>query len=188
MSKQYGQDGPPQLRSLTVEIAQSDLLALQRHAGFEYLLNIEACWRRNVHCPCGHDQFHISYADSSVEHWISGELAGNQRVCLQCTGCQRSYLLFDDGLHGYNAVVCDDRGSLPHNYLPGNAALLRPSLCPCGNSRLRVFVAAVYDCYSAGELVDLPEDQWDDAYGYFLAVAYCPTCLGLHEVASAETA
>jgi hypothetical protein len=107
---------------------------------------------------------------------------------VKCQKCGTSNLLFDDGLHGYNAVVCDDRSDLPTGYEEKNDTLLENFRCPCGNDSFRVYAVAVYDCLSPEEPSEISEDQWDDAYGYFVAVGVCPNCAVTHEIASEETA
>ena len=53
------------------------------------------------------------------------------------------------------------------------ALLLGILQCACGNDSFRVYAAAVYDCLNPNNSEEIPEDQWDDAYGYFVAIAIC---------------
>src|SRR5688572_9304979 len=103
-----------------------------------------------------------------------------------CRACGSDWQFFDDGVHGYNAVVCDDRSHLPANYLESNKALLKPLVCDCGGTAFSVIAWAMYDCTDGIEGV--PPEQWDEAYGAFAAAAKCSDCGMVHEIAEAETA
>jgi hypothetical protein len=59
-------------------------------------------------------------------------------------------------------------------------------VCDCGG---RVFSVVVEVAYDLGEgIEEVPESQWDDAYGWFSGTARCSACGNLHDIADAETA
>lgn len=119
--------------------------------------------------------FELWSAGDGDPGWAGGEFGGSQRVELRCGSCRTAVLLFDDGLHGYNALACDDRAGLPDNYVAANQALLTPLSCQCGGSRFAVVAHAVYDLYDE-DLADIAEDLWDDSFGSFAAAGRCSSC------------
>ena len=187
--KKYGIDGPPQLYGRVEEVS-SHVLDQWLTTGAECVEKFRDArwWRKRVRCKCGCvDSFEIYIGDASRPNWISGKLGGCQRADLLCAKCGDELLLFDDGIHGYNAVVCDDRAHLPMNYLQSNRALLQKLTCGCGGSTYSVIVEVMYDCDDGG-VEDIPASQWDDAYGCFRSSARCSSCGKIHEIAFAETA
>jgi hypothetical protein len=145
-------------------------------------------WFRQIVCACGSTgTFQVWSADGFSSDWVGGEHGGSQRVELRCGSCRTAILLFDDGLHGYNAVVCDDRAGLPDNYLAANQPLLTQLTCGCGGPRFAVVAQAIYDLYDE-DLATIPEDQWDDSFGFFAAAGRCTSCGAIVEIAAAETA
>jgi hypothetical protein len=186
--KQYGQDGPPQLNGRTEDVP-SELLGDWIAAGGDSVWTFRdpEWWRKRIVCVCGSNEaFEVLSADARTPGWIKGKYGGHQRCDLHCTHCGKRFLLFDDGVHGYNAVVCDERAELPQGYLQRNGLLLRQLTCGCGGSAFSIIAEAMYDCADAVE--DLPESQWDDAYGSFGATARCSKCGRVQNIAEAETA
>ena len=186
--KIYGRDGPPQLRGRVEDIPPEDVQKFYGEEGVRHWhLSVPEWWGKRVRCECGGvDAFEALVATSEAAGWVRGTFGGSHRCDLRCTRCGDRFLFFDDGVHGNNAVVADERSELPKNYLEHNATLLRPLVCGCGGRVFSVIVEVAYDC---GEgLEEYPESLWDDAYGWFAGTARCSACGELHEVANAETA
>jgi len=187
-SKTYGRDGPPQLRRYA-EDAPADILNewIAGDPDFVWSFPDAAWWRKRMRCRCGTaDAFRVRSADVSHPQWISGKFGGCQRCDLICTKCGGDLQFFDDGVHGYNAVVCDDRSGLPPYYLDSNRSVLKTLLCDCGGTTFSVIAEAMYDCGDGIE--EVPIEQWDDAYGAFRGFARCSSCGKIQEISNAETA
>ena len=186
--KVYGRDGPPQLRGRVEEIPLEEVPKFYGDEGLlNWHLSVPEWWGKRMRCACGaFDAFEVLTGTSKLPGWVGGKPYGNQRCDLRCSRCGDRFLFFDDGLHGNNAVLADERSTLPPNYLEANANLLQPLTCECGGRRFSVIVEVAYDC---GEGIELfPESQWDDAYGWFSGTARCTACGELHTAADAETA
>jgi len=186
--KTYGRDGPPQLQGY-VEDVPVEVLDEWLASGTEcvWTFSDSAWWRKGLKCPCESvDRFEVYLADATHPEWISGKFGGCQRVDVICTKCGRELPFFDDGIHGYNAVICDDRSQLPPQYLETNRALRKKLACDCGAAVFAIIAEAMYDCGDGIE--DVPVSQWDDAYGAFGGSARCSSCGRVHEIANAETA
>lgn len=172
---------PPQLRDLCEPLADGD-----NPFGDCVADDGNNTWSCRVKCSCGEtDTFNIRMSNSSLDGWVSGKFGGDQRTDIQCEDCGLAIPFFDDGLHGYNAVVCDDRRLLPAEYRERNASLLKDFTCDCGNRTFSVFVLVRYDC---GDLEGIPISQIGDSYGSFYAVARCSSCQKMESIADAETA
>lgn len=189
VDKRYGLEGPPQLHDRT-EDAPREVLEAWLSTGADCVESFrdDEWWRKRVRCQCGGvDAFTILRADASHDQWISGKFGGRQRTELTCGACGRDMLLFDDGLHGYNAVVCNDRDHLSADYEQANRRLLQRLPCRCGQSQFSIIVEVMYDC-DEEDLESIPSKQWDDAYGSFAATARCSNCGDVQEIVDAETA
>ena len=186
--KVYGREGPPQLRGRVEDIPPEDVPKFYGPEGLaNWHLSVPESWTRRVRCACGaHDAFEVLTGSAELPGWVGGKPYGTRRCDLRCTRCNDRFLLFDDGVHGNNAVLADERSTLPPNYLEANAKILQPLACECGGRVFSVIVEVAYDCGDG--LEDYPEDQWDDAYGWFAATARCPACGTLHDAANEETA
>jgi hypothetical protein len=187
--KVYGRDGPPQLRG-RVEDATPEVLG-EWAAGGAYWLRPQkpraaGDWEKLVRCTCGRrDGFEVRSAGSDQPGWVGGRhSAGTFRCDLSCTHCGSDFILFDDGIHGYDAVVNDERSHLPPGYLEANRHLLKPRVCACGGRLFSVIAGATYDRPESTE--ELPESQWDDAYGWFHAAAKCSRCGKADTIVDAE--
>ena len=172
---------PPQLRDLNEPFAEG-----AHPFGYSGAADDIDAWFCRLKCSCGAtNAFNIKTGDSSLDGWISGEFGGDQRTDIRCAKCGQTIPFFDDGLHGYNAVICDDRRSLPAGYRERNASLLKDFICRCGHSTFSVFVLVRYDC---GDLEGVPQSHYGDSYGSFYAVASCSRCRKTESIVDAETA
>ena len=187
--KVYGRDGPPQLRGRVEDIPLDDVPKFYGEEGLlNWHLSVPEWWGKRIRCTCGAvDAFEALTGTSKLPGWVGGRPYGHQRCDLRCTRCRGRFLLFDDGVHGSNAVIADERATLPPDYLESNARLLQPVACDCCGGRVfSVIVEVAYDCGEGIE--DIPESQWDDAYGWFNGTARCRACGHLLEIANRETA
>lgn len=188
--KAYGRDGPPQLQG-RVEDISPEVQAEWVAAGADWMRDAPTdpqYWEKLVRCTCGrHDAFEVRFANSDHPEWPAGDYyGGNFRWDLRCLACGTDLLLFDNGIHGYNAVVCDERAGLPPGYLEANGKLLQRLYCGCGNRTFSVIAAAEYDCEE--DIPELPPEIRGDAYGSFGASAKCTQCGAIDEIVNAETA
>ncbi len=184
-----GDDGPPQLWGLLAELT-ADLRQVWISAGADWLSRTDEPgsteWRGLIRCRCGQtDSFALRTGSKRSSGWISGTpYGGTQRCDAHCDSCGFEFVLFDDGLHGYNAVVCNERSYLPAEYVAQNRTVLQPVVCDCGGQRFAVIASAIYDSEDGLELTKV---QWADSYGSFFASAKC-LCGKVCTVADAETA
>lgn len=188
--KMSSPNGPPHLSGHTDEIPLAmwnEWKSVGGDAVWSFKLDE---WRRRIHCRCGNwETLEIRYADVTNPHWSSGEFSGNLRAEIACSKCAAEFLLFDEGLHGYNAVVCDERGQLPANYVESNRRLLERQTCSCAGSTFAVIAGAAYDCEEEEEEeLGIPAAQRDEAYGCFRAIVRCSKCGSIRELFVAETA
>jgi hypothetical protein len=120
MTKRYGVDGPPQLVGRTRPVSPEERLGwLGRARRFEDPDD----WVRKVVCTCGReDDFHVLTTDPSapVKALDGAEItSGSVRLELECQACNANFMVFDDQLNGWNAVIVDERSSLPSTMLTG---------------------------------------------------------------------
>ena len=182
--KVYGRDGPPQLRGRVEDIPLEDVPKFWGEEGLRnWHLSVPEWWGKRIRCTCGAtDAFEVF----TVPVTAGEDAYCSQRCDLRCTRCGDRFLLFDGNLHGWNAVIADERAALPPDYLESNAKYLQQLVCGCGGRVFSVIAEAAYDCGEGIE--DIPESQWDEAYGWFNATARCCGCGELHEAANKETA
>lgn len=172
-SKQYGVDGPPQLHGYSRELSESKKSSL----GWDD--NEEGDWTCEVVCNCGEAlRFLIEHGhDKTSPGWLKGKW-GHRLTDLRCTACDLLIPFFHEGFHGYNAVVCKERDQMPAKYVETNRQFLKRLQCEkCGSEEFGVAVLVRYDDDDIREgLSDTPIDQWDDAYGWIQANAWCSSC------------
>jgi hypothetical protein len=186
--KVYGRDGPPQLRRRVEDIPLEDVPKFYGEEGLlNWNLSVPEWWGKRIRCTCGaFDAFEVLTGTSDLPGWVGGKPYGHQRCDLRCTRCGDRFLFFDDGVHGWNAVIADERATLPPNYLESNAKILEPFACDCGGRLFSIIAEVQYDCGEGIE--EIPQSKWDDAYGSFGGTARCVACGSLHGIAGAETA
>ena len=183
--KTYGDDGPPQFYGLGEGIPPEVLKEWIAAGGTcVWTFRDPEWWRKHIRCSCGDvAAFEVRTADARHPDWIGGKIGGRQRCDLRCTKCAQEIQLFDDGIHGYNAVICGERSTLPPAYRQSNH---KTFACSCKGTTFAVIAEAMYNC--GDNLESMPESQWDEAYGAFAAFAKCVNCGSIHEIVEAETA
>jgi hypothetical protein len=203
-TKRYGIDGPPQLVGRSRCVSADELLGwfrqtqeptwahwsdAERKRRLDRRLSRPGEWFRKVVCPCGRDDDFRVLSTNPLKPLISRDGIEFDVVHLDlvCNSCSRNFAVFDNQLNGWNAVVCGDTSTLPSDYKHRVRKSLEPRSCSCGSSDFECLVWYCYDA-EADDLVNVPLDQWDEAFGAFAAWIICSSCKMAQQVADAETA
>ena len=185
-TKRYGADGPPQLVGKCRPVSPHERLGWFRRV--RRLTSRPGGWVRRVVCSCGReDDFRVLITHPFKPLFSRyGIDLGAVHLELACHSCSSEFVVFDNQINGWNAVIAGERSLLPPDYTERVKASLHPASCLCGSRRFGCLVWYSYDAQPD----DLPptEEDWDEAFGWFAAWVICSRCGMAQEVADAETA
>lgn len=182
------EQGPPQLEGLSIPVPSTDRAKVLTRIDAQHLVGADDdIWLHSLKCRCGSDIFRVLFADQNNPAWPVRPKSwiGTQHAEVECVSCNQRAVLFDNGRHGYDAVIVGDGASLPASYDQGVSALVDVVSCSCGKGEFSVVAGAIYD---SDDDEQMPDQERRDAYGCFFADGFCAACGAVTEIVEAETA
>lgn len=167
---------PTHLKECTEPLTKEDIS--ENKCIGKYDINDENQYVAKVKCECGNDVFEIyTLGISNGGEPCTEEFNGNYFfvVKVNCTSCERKYLLFDAGFHGWDGWICHDdkKAQLP---MP----TLAKWICRNCSGTKHSLVIMISSQGEADFIEQMGEDfdvnRWQDAFDWFTLDIKCDEC------------